>query len=201
MPLQHPPPAWSRRGGFARAVLVLLTNNSVSLCRGLVPRSGCSVWDNNGPGWFSAGGSPCCHGPWCCVPCAGQGGCGGLRATHRAGGVSPALPGHRRPVGARRAFGTSSMLRGWELPAAAQEFQTLLIFPPPMCRHVGTGWVKPSRGESCGRDPGITPAAPVGEWEHGHSGDFPVNIREGDGAASGFLLVPPAPPSNCASLT
>ncbi|XP_042657437.1 steroidogenic acute regulatory protein, mitochondrial isoform X2 [Tyto alba] len=179
MPLQPPPGLELEGVGFARAVLVL-ANNGVSLCRGLVPGSGCSIWDNNGPSWFAVGGglpaNPGAVSPGWGAP-ARQRGCGGARGEAPCRRVSSQT--------LQTPFGTSSRLQGWELPAAPLGFQTLLIFPPSVCRRVGTGWTEPRRGESCGRDPEITPAATAGEQEHGCSRDFPVNIWEGDGAASG----------------
>lgn len=83
---------------------------------------------------------------------------------------------------------------GWTLLAVSQGFQTLLAFPPHL-QEGGSRWVKPRDGESCG----MTWECPL--WEHGCKEDFPVNVLERDSTASGFLLVPPAPPPKPTLLT
>lgn len=119
----HTPPAWSRRGGSAQALFWLFSQTTArpcaeALCPGAAAPSGITA-----------------------VPDGSQP--GGLPATLVPGAVSPGqstLAGQ----GERRGLRGSRLLS----PAAAQGFQTLLTFPLPMCRHVGTEWMKPSpRGE------------------------------------------------------
>lgn len=196
------PPAWSWRSGSAQALFWFFTQKTACpcakvLCPGAAAPSGITVvLAGLQPAGLPATQVPSSASPGQGAPAAspaGQG--GGPGATHLARGSHPLSPGTTDPL----VCGTSTRLRGWELPAAAQGFQTLLIFPLPMCRRVGTGWTKPSPGGEVQQGPGhhacVGTAAPVGEREHGCGGDFPVNIWEGDGTASGFLIIPPAPPS------
>lgn len=93
--------------------------------------------------------------------------------------VSPTLPGHLQSRRcSARVWHELRAIRGWELPAAAQGFQSLLVFPPRVCRHVGTWRTKPSRrGRAAAgiRESRLRGAAAlVGEQEHRFSRDFPV---------------------------
>lgn len=173
------PTARSRRGGSAQAVLVLLTNNSVSLCRGLVPgSSGGSSWDNKSQLVHSRGVSlpsrspvlrplaRVLQPPW---GCRGP----GVTPCRR---VSPTLPGHRRAVGARRAFGTSSRLYG--VGSSRQrlgDFKPSWFFLPVCAGMWGPGGQSPAGARAAaGIRESRGAAALVGEQECSFSRDFPV---------------------------
>lgn len=156
------PTARSRRGGSARAVLVLLTNNSVSLCRGLVPGSRIT-----NPSWFTAGGSPCRPGPRCCVP---QPGCSNLLAG-KVGGLQ-GTGGDTLPEGlthSPRALAEPSVLgtrlarapgyTGLGAPGSGSGISKPPGFSSPCVQACGDLADKAQpEGESCSRNPGITPA-------------------------------------------
>ena len=172
----HPsdPPARSRRGGSARAVLILLANNSASLCEALCRERLLRLGSQRGPGPGAA--SP-----------AGRG-VRGPGAMHLAGGSARSPWG---PIGAWRELRAAGL-------AAPRGFWTLLTFSSPSCRRAGTGLQGAQPGEGCGGAPGSAPAPGCrGERECDCGGGFPVNVQKGDGAALGFLLVPLAPPSEC----
>lgn len=137
-------------------MLLLLTNNSMSLCRGLMPGSGLSGWDNNRPGWFAAGGSPC-HP----LPALQHSGAAGVWGLTVPGGLtcSPQAPQTRWCL-------VCTWHESPQLWVAAPECQTLPIFPPAVCRYVGS-----RRGSSTGgiaaagtQELCLCEAAALGAW-------------------------------------
>ncbi|XP_076214915.1 steroidogenic acute regulatory protein, mitochondrial isoform X1 [Aptenodytes patagonicus] len=84
----------------------------VVLGAGLVPGSGCSIWDNSGPGRFAASGSPCYPCPRFCVPWPGCSSCLTGRARRVGTGWTKPSPGGevRQGPGHHACVGTAALV-------------------------------------------------------------------------------------------